>query len=211
MWGRSYCSSSLWVSTSAPAWLFLVFLSDHSPHLPLSYSTEKMTQLAGEDLHKPPVLICTQTLVPGPLHSLLFQTRGCACCWLSCSYSLGPVLSHPFPLLLLTSLPSLFSITCVSLYGFIPNSLLTACYCSRLKNRTKTMINQTKTTFLFSFSLPPSLSLSFLSALPHQLYLAIIDKEYCVTFRHTMWWLDMHIYHEMMTTKMLADASLTLK
>lgn len=113
-------------------------------------------QLAGEDLHKPPVLICTQTLVPGPLHSLLFQTRGCACCWLSCSYSLGPVLSHPFPLLLLTSLPSLFSITCVSLYGFIPNSLLTACYCARLKNRTKTMINQTKTTFLFSFSLPPS-------------------------------------------------------
>ena len=145
-----------------------------------------MTQLAGEDLHKPPVLICTQTLVPGPLHSLLFQTRGCACCWLSCSYSLDPVLSHPFPLLLLTSLPSLFSIACVSLYGFIPNSLLTACYCSRLKNRTKKMINQTKTTFLFSFSLPPSLSLSCLSPLPHQLYLAVIDKEYCVTFWHTM-------------------------
>ena len=66
----------------------------------------------------------------------------------------------PFPLLLLTSPPSLFIITCVSLYWFIPNSLLTICYCSHLKNRTKKVIKQKQP---FSFFLSPYLPLSFFS------------------------------------------------
>ena len=126
-----------------------------------------MTRLAGEDLHKPLVLRYTQTLVPGPLHSLLFQTRGCASCSLSRSYSLEPVLSHPFPLLLLTSSPSHFSITCVSLCWFIPNSLLTVCYCSHLKNRTNKNDQSNKNNLsLFFLFLFLSLHLSFFSFSP---------------------------------------------
>lgn len=122
-----------WHHTSAPTgW----GLSDHTSPV---CSIEKMTELWGgscvsswrTSASKPWCWILCLLFFPDQELFLLLPKLA------SCPRALGPPLSHPFPLLILTSpLLSLASPVLPST-GSIPNSILTGCYFSHLKNRTK--------------------------------------------------------------------------
>lgn len=146
-----------WHHTSAPTgW----GLSDHTSPV---CSIEKMTELWGgscvsswrTSASKPWCWILCLLFFPDQELFLLLPKLA------SCPRALGPPLSHPFPLLILTSpLLSLASPVLPST-GSIPNSILTGCYFSHLKNRTKQNDQPIKQKQLFFLSFFYS-SLSFI-------------------------------------------------